>query len=843
MTIFEELNSRVLVLDGAMGTEVQKFNLGPIDFVYKSYQAVGNNDILNLSRPDVIEHIHQLYVEAGADIISTNTFSSNVISQAEYDTQDLAELMALQGARIAKSVANKAGRKVWVVGSIGSTTKALSLPVDVNNPEYRQVDFVTMASAFSTQIKALVEGGVDLLMLETCYDILNTKAAILAYNTLGVKVPMMISATVSDTKGRLLNGQTLEAFFRSVLHCNNLLSIGVNCSFGSETIGGFIEELQDFPYYISVHPNAGMPNEYGRYTKTPEEFGMDLIDLMAWGKVNIIGGCCGSGPSHIAKLKALAKYATVRQKPSEFDRDYLVGLDAVKASKLFIVGERCNVYGSKKFRTALEDDNYDEILDIALKEVDKGAMACDINTDIAGKGSKFMKDVVRNLNTEVNISKHPYMIDSSDWNTMVSGLIEVQGVPIANSISLKEGDDSFIKKATVIRNLGAKVVVMASDEQGQAVTLERRQAIVERAYRLLVKIGFRCSDIIFDLNVLAFGSSSENIDKSGIELFEALRWVKTQYSNVKTIMGLSNISYSFKGSPLRKVVNRISLLLAHECGLDMAIADPDVLKAGNVQVTDEQEQLVKDVLLGREEVSKLVELAFEVKGNNLLKETKITTDEDVVMQAVIQGKREGLTKSLDALITRYDAISIIESFLVKAMDIVSKKFQDAEMFLPQVVKSAKIMKSAVDYLNKFMPAKDTNKGLVILATVRGDVHDIGKNIVSTLLECSGYKVKDLGVMVEPTVIYEAVAKYKPIAVGVSALITPSLYEVQCLCNLLNDKEVTVPLIVGGAAVSDKFVRTFPEYTFTTWYGGDATNTVKIINQLHYESIIRNRTSY
>lgn len=849
------LNEKIVILDGAMGTAIQAYK--PDESRFRGERS--NNDILNLTAPEIIGEIHRSYIEAGADIIETNTFNSNAVSQAEYRCSELVYRLNTEGARIARKAAQESGRKVYVAGSIGPTSKTLSLSPDIDRPEFRPVDFDTLVATYCTQAEGLIDGGVDLFIVETVFDGLNAKAALYAIDRVqrakGTQLPVMVSATVNDKSGRTLTGQSLEALYTSLSHFP-LLSFGLNCSFGASDLQPFIERLSRFlPCYLSIYPNAGLPNEMGEYDETPEWTAGCLKKMAEEGLLNIAGGCCGTTPAHIRAIREALASCPPRKRQVQADAPLVVsGLDTVvidKAQNNFIhIGERTNVAGSAKFARLIHEKNYEEASAIARKQIENGASVIDINMDDAMLDSAAeMATFVRIISNDPDIAKAALMIDSSDWNTLLAGLKNTQGKCIVNSISLKEGEEEFLGKAEEIRRLGAAAVVMAFDEQGQAVDYERKIRICERAYRLLTeKAGFPPRDIIFDVNVLAIGTGMEEHNDYAVDFIRAVKWIKTHLPGCRTSGGISNLSFSFRGNnTVREAMHSVFLYHAIRAGLDMAIVNPAML-----QVYDDIEpallHAVEDVVLNRhpQATERLVELAEKIKtasaeSRSVQNETWRTRPlEERLAYALIKGITEYLPEDLhEALQTWKTPVGIIEGPLMKGMEQVGSLFGEGKMFLPQVVKSARVMKEAVSLLQPEIERLNLQGGAsarrpkIVLATAKGDVHDIGKNIVHIVLSCNNFEVIDLGVMIDNQTIAEAALQHKADVIGVSGLITPSLAEMEALCELLQKKGMTVPLVVGGATTSavHTAVRLAPRYRGGVLHGGDASRTASRIKHL------------
>ncbi len=786
MDLQDLLRSRVLRLDGAMGTQIQQYHLAETQF-----------ERLNLSRPDVIEAIHRAYIDAGADIIETNSFSLN-------------PELALEGARLARKVADAAPRKVWVAGSMGPTSKSLTLAPDISKPAWRPVSFDQMAEDYARQAAALIEGGVDFLLLETAFDALNTKAALYGISQVQPGFPVVVSVSVSDRSGRTLTGQTLEAFFTAVSHYP-LLAFGLNCSLGADGLLPLVQNLAQWcPVPIICYPNAGLPNELGAYDQSPEQMAAQMASFD--GLVNIVGGCCGTSPAHIKALPPLRS----RPHPSADKHLTVSGLEAwtvdTESQNFTLIGERTNVAGSRKFARLIAEEKYDEALQIAADQIAGGAGIIDINMDDAMlDGPACMESFVRQLENDPAVARAALMIDSSHWETILKGLKNAQGKCIVNSISLKDGEAAFLEKAAEIRRLGAAMVVMAFDEEGQATTYERKIAICERAYRLLTGIGIPAQDLIFDVNVLSVGTGIPEHDRYGIDFIEAVRWIKQNLPGAYTSGGISNLSFAFRGNnPVRGAMHAVFLYHAIRAGLDMAIVNPAMLQLYD-DIEPELRQAAEDVILCRraDATARLTELAARISAPVTTQETAAETLRGSVQErlqdALLSGRSNTLQPDLMAAMEELgSAVRVIEGPLMAGMEEVGRRFGEGKMFLPQVVKSAKIMKDAVALLGPYMQddGHRTQRPVVINATVKEDVHDIGKNIAGTVLRCNGFEVIDLGVMVDKETILEAAEKHNAALIGVSGLITPSLYQMEELCREMSARGLSTPLFVGGATTSD-----------------------------------------
>lgn len=872
-----ELSKRILILDGAMGTMLQRKGLQ------------GNSESFNLTNPETIGEIHNEYIEAGADIITTNSFSANSISQSEYNLSDKAGQMAEAAARIARKAADEAPRKIWVAGSVGPTSKSLSLAQNINDPIFRPYSFDGMAEAFEVQIRGLVKGGVDLLLFETCFDALNTKAALYALGHIpeASDIPIMISASMSDRSGRTLTGQTMEAFYRSVQHCSPL-SFGLNCSLGAEEMIPLIAEVASFATCaVSCYPNAGLPNEMGEYDETPSRMAESVRKMALAGSVNIVGGCCGTTPEHIKAVAKAVKGISPRAIPEPNDVLYVSGLESVavdRKNNFTNVGERTNVAGSRKFAKLIAAGDYETGLQIAAGQIENGAGIIDINMDDAMLDSRLeMEKFLRYVSNDPAVAKAAIMIDSSHWETLVTGLKNAQGKCIVNSISLKEGEEIFIEKAREINALGAAIIVIAFDEEGQATTYDRKVEICRRAYSLLTsKVGVRPCDIIFDVNVLPVGTGIPEHSRYGIDFIEAVRWIKGNLPGCRTSGGISNLSFSFRGNnTVREAMHSVFLYHAISAGLDMGIVNPGMLR-----VYDEIEpgllKCVEDVILDSdaEATDRLIEKASRildeknsvgvsarpegpeatcaarpVRENGRLAASGVALTgaessnissvaepveaavEERLVRALVKGDSSRLERDINECLTKYEKpVQIIDGPLMSGMARVGELFGAGKMFLPQVVKSAKTMKNAVALLQPYIEERggesEVKKPRIVFATVKGDVHDIGKNITEIVLSCNGFEIVDLGVMVPKETILEKAAECSADLIGVSGLITPSLYQMEEICKEMTARGLDTPLLVGGAAASalHTAVRLAPLYGHV-FYGQDASASAVLANQL------------
>ena len=838
------IKERILVLDGAMGTMIQQYGLTEEDFRGEQFKDVpglmkGNNDILCLTRPDVIADIHRKYLDAGADLITTCTFSSQRVSMADYQVEDYCREMNLAGAKIARQLADEYTAKTpmkprFVLGDVGPTNKTLSISPDVNNPALRSLTYDELVDAYVEQMEALLEGGVDALLIETIFDSLNAKAAIYAaekaMESQKRRVPLMLSITVSDTAGRTLSGQTLEAFLASVQHAD-IFSIGLNCSFGARQLKPFLKALADkAPYYISAHPNAGLPNSLGLYDQTPEMMAEQVKEYVEEGLVNILGGCCGTTEKFIELYPAIVEGKNPHVPVGKPKNMWLSGLELLELTpeRRFVnVGERCNVAGSRKFLRLINEKNYEEALSIARKQVEDGALVIDVNMDDGLLDAK--REMVTFLNllmSDPDIAKVPVMIDSSDWEVITAGLKCVQGKSIVNSISLKEGEKKFLEKAREIKRLGAATVVMAFDEQGQATSYERKIEICERAYHLLVdKVGFNPLDIIFDPNVLAVATGMEEHNAYGLDFIRATEWIRKNLPGAHVSGGISNLSFSFRGNNyIREAMHAVFLYHTIGKGQDMGIVNP----ATQVLYSDIPEDVltaIDDVLLNRDAgaTERLIEIAARIKAEKdaekdalknggILPKTSADdwrngTVEERLKHALVKGVGDYLETDLDEAAHCYDnPVKIIEGPLMDAMNTVGELFGAGKMFLPQVVKTARTMKKAVSILQPLIEASRSEgaqkAGRVLLATVKGDVHDIGKNIVNVILACNNYEIIDLGVMVPTETIVDKAIEEKVDIIGLSGLITPSLEEMVNVARALEERGANIPIMIGGATTSE-----------------------------------------
>ncbi|MFC4945300.1 methionine synthase [Pseudonocardia sp. GCM10023141] len=858
------LNQRVAVLDGAWGTMLQGAGLTPDDyrgdqFGSHTHDVTGDPDLLNLTRPDVILDVHRQYLAAGADITTTNTFTATSIGQADYGLESRVREMNLAGARLAREAADEFAapdRPRFVAGSIGPLNVTLSLSPRVEDPSYRAVTFDQVRAAYAEQIAALAEGGVDLLLIETIFDTLNAKAAIAAARDVAPDLPLWISVTIVDLSGRTLSGQTVEAFWSSIEHARPLV-VGVNCSLGGAEMRPHVAELARFAdTYVASHPNAGLPNAFGGYDETPEETAELLGEFAASGLVNIVGGCCGTGPAHIARIAAAVADLPTRTVPAAPHRTRYSGLEPfeIGADTGFVmIGERTNVTGSARFRRLIEGGDAQGAVDVALEQVRGGANLLDVNMDADLLDSEEAMTTFLNLiATEPEVARIPIMIDSSKWTVLEAGLKCVQGKGVVNSISLKEGEEPFLEKARIVRDYGAGVVVMAFDEKGQADTTERKVSICGRAYDLLVGIGFPAEDIIFDPNVLAIATGISEHNGYGKSFLEALPLIKQRCPGVRISGGISNLSFSFRGNNVvREAMHSAFLYYAVTAGLDMGIVNAGQL-AVYQDIPADLLELVEDVLFDRREdaTDRLVTFAETVNGSGTQRVVDLAWRDAPVEQRLSHALVHGIVDFIvedteEARLTRARPLEVIEGPLMDGMKIVGDLFGSGKMFLPQVVKSARVMKRSVAYLEPFMEAEkelarqegreevSRGQGKVVLATVKGDVHDIGKNIVGVVLGCNNYEVIDLGVMVPASVILDTAVAEGADAVGLSGLITPSLDEMVTVAAEMQRRGLKLPLLIGGATTSRQHtaVRIAPAYDQVTVHVLDASRVVGVVSDL------------
>jgi len=836
MTLRDNIKERILILDGAMGTMIQGYKLTETDFrgnleLLQMLNYQGNNDMLNLTRPDIIEDIHRRYLKAGADIISTNTFSAQCISQADYHMEDFSYDIALQGARLARKCADEystTNKPRFVAGSIGPTNKTCSMSPDVSDPAKRDLTYDTLFNAYSEQVEAMIKGGIDAILIETIFDTLNAKVAIDAslseMRKVGIDLPIMLSVTITDLSGRTLSGQTLEAFLASI-SSYPIFSVGLNCSFGAEQMRPYIKELASkAPYYISIYPNAGLPNSMGEYDETAEIMVPQMQTYVDEGLVNIIGGCCGTTDEFIAGYTEIVK-DKLPHIPTPVSKEMILsGLEQFRLTPeiTFVnVGERCNVAGSRKFLRLIKERNYEEALTIARKQVDDGALVLDINMDDGLLEAKDeMVHFVNMISSEPEIARIPLMIDSSDWDVVVAALKCVQGKSIVNSISLKEGEETFIRHAKDVLRYGAAVVVMCFDEEGQATSFERRIEIASRAYKILTEqVGIQAKDIIFDPNILAICTGMKEHNNYAVEFIRATEWIKKNLPGAHISGGVSNLSFSFRGNNyIREAMHAVFLYHAIQVGMDFGIVNP-ATKITYADIPQDELKIIEDVVLDREEGTdeKLIELANKIlaqkdilnqngKESNQQEEWRNSSLEDRLVYALRKGISNYLNDDIHEALEKYpNAVSIIEGPLMRGMNEVGDLFGAGKMFLPQVVKTARTMKDAVailqPYIEKEKVGGKATAGKVLLATVKGDVHDIGKNIVGVVMACNNYEVIDMGVMVPADKIIKKAKEERVDLIGLSGLITPSLHEMVNDVIAFKEAGLHIPVMVGGATTS------------------------------------------
>lgn len=870
--IQEQIQQKILILDGAMGTMIQGYDLSEADFHHESFgdisvQMKGNNDVLNISRPDIVLDIHRKYLRAGADIIETNTFSSQPISQADYHIADHSQRLAFEGARLARQAVDEFSTDEFprfVAGSMGPTNKTCAISPDVENPSARNITYDDLLGAYLIQADGLAEGGVDAFLIETIFDTLNAKAAIEACRQVmarrGLDLPIMLSVTVSDNAGRTLSGQTLEAFLASISSMD-IFSVGLNCSFGARQMKPYLAELsRKSPYYISAYPNAGLPNELGQYDETADTMAPQIMEFMQDGLVNIVGGCCGTTDLFIQRYAEMAKSFSPRLVPEKPKTMWLSGLELLDVTPdipFVNVGERCNVAGSRKFLRLINEKSYDEALDIARRQVDDGALVIDINMDDGLLDArKEMSHFLNLIASDPDVARVPIMIDSSKWDVIMAGLKCVQGKCIVNSISLKEGEDVFISHALDVKRHGAAVVVMCFDEQGQATIYERRIEIAQRAYRILTeKVGFNPLDIIFDPNILAIATGMEEHDAYAADFIRAAKWIKDNLPGAHVSGGVSNLSFSFRGNNyIREALHAVFLYHAIQNGMDFGIVNP-AAKVAYTDIPTDLLSLLEDVVLNRRHgaADELIEVASKMAAekqaeksaaqgvpaaNSSDNEWRKASLHDRLTYALRKGLSTYLQADIDEALTVYPhAVDIIEGPLMAGMNEVGELFGQGKMFLPQVVKTARTMKQAVAILQPHIEAEKTGAtttaGKIVVATVKGDVHDIGKNIVSVVLACNNYEVHDLGVMVPAETI---VAKAKEIgadAIGLSGLITPSLDEMVNVAREMQRAGLSIPIIIGGATTSELHValKIAPVYDGPVVWVKDAAQNVVVLSKL------------
>lgn len=859
-----ELKKRILVLDGAMGTMIQRYNLTDADYRGERFKTFphdlkGNNDLLSLTQPDIIHAIHKEYLEAGADIIETNTFSGTSIAMADYHMEDLVYELNIESAKLAKKATEEYNRlnpaqPRFVAGSIGPTNRTASISPDVNNPGYRAVYFDQLVESYTEQIRGLMDGGVDLLLIETVFDTLNCKAALFAadayFSTCGRRLPIMVSGTITDASGRTLSGQTTEAFYNSISHIP-LLSVGLNCALGAKELRPYVQEISRISEFnVCIYPNAGLPNAFGGYDESPESMGIEIEDFLKEGFINIIGGCCGTTPDHIRRMAELAaKYPPrVPSKPEPLPR--FAGMEPLtiyKGANFVNVGERTNVTGSKAFARLILENKYEDALSVALSQVEGGAQIIDVNMDEGMLDSvDAMHKFLNLIASEPDIAKLPIMIDSSKWEVIEAGMKCVQGKGIVNSISLKEGEDKFREQARKVRRYGFAVIVMAFDETGQADSFDRRIQICERAYKILTEeIGFPPQDIIFDPNILTVATGIEEHNNYAVDFINATRWIKANLPGALVSGGVSNISFSFRGNNLvREAMHSAFLYHAIQAGLDMGIVNAGMIEVYE-NIPKELLEKVEDVLLNRrpDATEILVEYAEKVKS----KGKEMERDEawrnlpvkERLTHALVKGLVEYIDQDTEEARQLYNKpLEVIEGPLMDGMNIVGDLFGEGKMFLPQVVKSARVMKKAVAYLMPFLEAEksagsSSSAGKILMATVKGDVHDIGKNIVGVVLGCNNYEVDDMGVMVHAQKILDRAKEINADIIGLSGLITPSLDEMVHVAKEMERQGFKIPLLIGGATTSriHTAVKIAPHYSGPVVHVLDASRSVPVAGSL------------
>lgn len=869
--LYRELSNRILVLDGAMGTMLQSFGLTEADFRHGYFEShsmdlKGNNDVLNLTRPDAVTKVHNLYLEAGADLIETNTFNANAVSQSEYHLTDQVYRLNEAGARVARAAADAYTQRTpekprFVAGSMGPTGRTLSMSPDVNNPAFRNLTFDELSDTYRVAALGLIDGGADILLVETIFDTLNAKAALYgiqdARSERGIRIPVMFSGTVSDASGRLLSGQNVEAFLISISHAPDLLSVGFNCALGASEMRPHLSELSSkCPFLVSAHPNAGLPDELGRYRQTPEKMGEIIREFAQSGLLNIVGGCCGTNPAHIKAIAEAVSGIAPRKRPDIKPKFRTSGLEPLVENeqvRFINVGERTNVAGSRKFLNLIKGEKYDEAIHVARSQVESGALVIDVNMDDALLNAQAcMEHFLLYLASEPDISRVPVMIDSSKWDVIKAGLKCVQGKCIVNSISLKEGEAPFLQKAREARRFGAAVLCMAFDEQGQADTKERRIAVCRRSFKLLTEeAGIPPEDIIFDPNVFAVATGMSEHDCYALDFIEAVRVIKREMPLCHISGGISNVSFSFRGNELvRSALHAVFLYHAINAGLDMGIVNPGQLSVYE-EIDPNLRKAAEDVILNRspDAAERLLALAADLKeesghtasAGNTAPDWRGESLEKRIEHAMVKGDDAFIKSDMEEALGIYtNPVDIIEGPLMDAMRTVGELFGAGKMFLPQVVKTARVMKSAVACLMPRIEAQkagesggSTSAGTVVLATVKGDVHDIGKNIVGVVLQCNNYKVIDLGVMTPMQTIVETAVREHADIIGLSGLITPSLDEMGEIARELERRGLKIPIMIGGATTSilHTALKLQPLYSAPIVYTKDASQTVPAVNAL------------
>ena len=860
----DALQERILLLDGGFGTMVQRYGLSEADYRGERFRELpgqlrGCNDLLNLTRPDIIREIHTRYLQAGADLITTNSFNANAISLTDYGISDLAREIARAAASIARAAADEytqrnPSKPRFVAGSMGPTNRTASMSADVSDPAAREVTFSQLAEAYGEQARGLVEGGADVLLIETVFDTLNAKAALYAVDRLGEELgrqlPVMVSGTLADASGRTLSGQTVEAFWVSVSHAR-LLSVGLNCAYGARQMLPYLERLAAVAEVrVSAHPNAGLPNVMGGYDETPEMFAADVEEYLRRGLLNIVGGCCGTTPEHIFELsKIVGRYAP-RPLPAPRHETVLSGLEPlriVSEANFINVGERTNVAGSARFARLIREHNYEEALSVARAQVEAGAQIVDVCMDDGLiDGVEAMRTFLNLMASEPEIARVPTMIDSSKWEVLRTGLEVTQGKSVVNSISLKEGEESFLRRAREIHRYGAAVVVMLFDERGQADTYERKIEVAARAYRLLTEAGFPPEDIIFDPNILAVATGIAEHDRYALDFIEAVRWIKAHLPYAKVSGGVSNLSFAFRGNnAVREAMHSVFLYHAIRAGMDMGIVNPQMLRLYD-EIEPELLERVEDVILCRrpdasERLSEYAQQVHQTAGQGQQAPDDAWRAEPLA-ERIAHALRKGITEhieedALEGLRTLGSPMAVIDTLLMPAMEQVGTLFGAGKMFLPQVVKSARVMKRAVAVLTPYIERSgeqpSAKAGRVLIATVKGDVHDIGKNIVSVVMACNGYEIRDLGVMVEPSRIVDEAQAWPADCICLSGLITPSLDEMAHVCEELERRGLRIPVIIGGATTSELHtaVKIAPLYSGVVAHSLNASRNSLILSRL------------
>ncbi len=861
----KQLSKRILFLDGAMGTMIQSYKLEEKDYRGSRFadwdsDLAGNNDLLSLTQPDIIKSIHRAYLDAGCDIIETNTFNATTIAMADYSMESLAYEINLESAKLAKQATTEVtaltpDKPRFVAGVLGPTNRTASMSPDVNDPGFRNISFDDLVTAYSEATKGLVDGGADIILIETVFDTLNAKAAIFAveqhFEQIGYKLPIMISGTITDASGRTLSGQTTAAFWNSLSHAEPI-SIGFNCALGAKELRQYIEELSNIvDTHVSAHPNAGLPNEFGEYDESPEDMAKELEDWAINGYLNIIGGCCGTSPDHIrAIIEAVEKHPP-RKVPNIEKQCRLAGLEPLNIGpdSLFVnVGERTNVTGSARFKRLIVEEDYDTALDVAREQVENGAQIIDINMDEGMLDSQqAMVRFLHLIASEPDIAKVPIMLDSSKWDILEAGLKCIQGKGVVNSISIKEGEENFIRQAQLVRRYGAAVIVMAFDEQGQADTYERKVEICQRAYKILTEqVGFPPEDIIFDPNIFAIATGIDEHNNYGVDFIEATREIKRTLPHALVSGGVSNVSFSFRGNnPVREAIHAVFLYHAIKAGMDMGIVNAGQL-AIYEDIPEELRNTVEDVVLNRspDATERLLDIAEKYRGDGSNGPKKEDLEwrswpvEKRLEHALVKGIADFIEEDAEAARQQSEkALHVIEGPLMDGMNVVGDLFGAGKMFLPQVVKSARVMKKAVAYLMPFMEAEKEGdmeaNGKVLMATVKGDVHDIGKNIVGVVLQCNNYDVIDLGVMVPAETILKTAREENVDIIGLSGLITPSLDEMVHVAKEMERQGFDIPLLIGGATTSRAHtaVKIDPHYHAPSVYVVDASRCVNVVSSL------------